>query len=88
MKKSSSVGDLDAYVAAQMFIEKMLKAPNTADFENYNSENVIKIDENRYSVHGYVDAENSFGAKIRNHFYCELEYRGNDEWKLIQLSMN
>lgn len=88
INRVSSVGELDAYIAAQMFIEKRLKAPNTADFENYNSDNVRKISENKYSVRGYVDAENSFGAKIRSQFSCQLEYLGDNEWRLIYLNMD
>lgn len=88
INRVSSIDELDAYVAAQMFIEKRLKAPNTADFQNYDSDNVRKISENRYSVRGYVDAENSFGAKIRNQFSCQVEYIGDNEWKLIYLNMD
>jgi hypothetical protein len=33
-----------------------------------------------------VDAENSFGAKIRTHFEIVVKHIGDDKWELISLN--
>ncbi|HDK7167484.1 TPA: hypothetical protein PTV44_001324 [Clostridium botulinum] len=64
---------------AQEVVKKNLKAPSTAkfpwSFDGYkiketNSENKDMV---IYYVSGYVDGENSFGAKLRNNFIIKME---------------
>lgn len=66
------------YVAEET-IKSRLKAPSTAEitFEKKDSN-----DNGKYSFSGYVDAENSFGAKLRNRFRVELEYAGDGKYKI------
>jgi hypothetical protein len=66
--------DNSAYVkiACRDWVKERLKAPATADFAN---ETVSKAG-NRYTVIGAVDAENSFGAKIRTPFVCTATHDG------------
>jgi hypothetical protein len=45
-----------------------------------------------YVVNSYVDAQNSFGAMIRNTFKCKVQYLGGGEadsrnWSLIDLEL-
>jgi hypothetical protein len=40
---------------------------------------VKKTGSRSFRVISYVDAQNSFGAKIRTRFLCELTYKGG-EW--------
>lgn len=55
---------------AQDAVKEELKAPSTAkfpwDYESYVTDN----GDGTYTVTSYVDAENSFGAKIRSKFRC------------------
>jgi len=63
-----------AWVIAESQIERSLKAPSTADFQSYNESNVIyQYNKGTYMVSIYVDAENSFGAKIREYFNVEVK---------------
>ena len=76
----------DAWYTCEIFIERVLKAPTTADFEHFNEERVYSIDANIWAVQMYVDAQNSFGAQIRSEFYCETQYFPNeDEWRLLEI---
>jgi hypothetical protein len=38
-------------------------------------------------VWAYVDAQNRFGATIRTRYWCEVEYIGNDMWRLIDIDL-
>ncbi|NME95379.1 hypothetical protein HF847_05145 [Clostridium cochlearium] len=64
---------------AQSVVKENLKAPSTAKFPwSFNEYNIKEsTSENKdmtiYYVSGYVDAENSFGAKIRSNFIVEME---------------
>jgi hypothetical protein len=69
---TSEPSDLEkgfAWGAAIIAVKENLKAPSTAKFPfSYSSADIKKIDINTFVVKSYVDAENSFGAKIRNNF--------------------
>nr|DAK04221.1 MAG TPA: hypothetical protein [Caudoviricetes sp.] len=64
---------------SQEAVKKSLKAPSTAKFPwNFGEYKIQEAkSENKdmviYNVTGYVDAENSFGAKIRNNFTVKME---------------
>ena len=66
---------IGAFVASQHFVERELRSPSTADFPNYSSEGVSVIfkRECHFSVIGYVDAQNGFGATIRSLYYIDIE---------------
>ncbi len=71
------------WVPAKKIIEAQLKAPSSAKFpfsSNSNDVLILKsVDNNkitRYAVISWVEAENSFGAQLRNDF-CVLLYEVN-----------
>lgn len=75
-KGDDSIGESDAWVCAQDIVEKNLKSPSSAKFclmseatIHYNGEDGGG---SRYTVSGYVDAQNSFGATIRQNFTVNL----------------
>jgi len=76
---------------AQQFVKDKLKSPGTADFGGVFSDYqkpddvVTDLSGGKFRVRAWVDAQNSFGAKLRNRFVCELEYMGNDRWRLTSL---
>ena len=93
-RKSSSPqsGDkITAWIMAQQFVERSLKSPGSADygglFSDYQSPEDVVTDlgGGKYRVKAWVDAQNAFGAKLRNHFICELEHVGGDTWQLTSL---
>lgn len=77
---------VSACMYAQKVVTENLKAPSTADFPSCGwSLNKYEIrankDRTEFSVIGYVDAQNSFGAKIRNRFVVILsKMAGSDEY--------
>ena len=63
--------------AAQGFVLKALKAPATAKFVGVPS--VQPFTDGSYEVTGEVDAQNSFGALLRNHYTVKLRPE-DGEW--------
>lgn len=60
-----------ACTCAQQRIKTMLKAPSTAKFGSCHDA-VVRLGGQRYAVASYVDAQNGFGAMIRNSFNCDV----------------
>jgi hypothetical protein len=75
----------NAAVYCQLQVTHFLKAPSTAQF---GSETVAPLGPHRWRVESYVDAENSFGARLRTRYRCEATYLGNENWKLTKLRTN
>lgn len=80
---------------AQDAVKKQLKAPSTAKFpwgsDEYNIKEVVADDSGfkAYYVKSYVDAENSFGAKIRTDFIVKLELSDDGEkYKVLDVKLN
>lgn len=67
------------YYGVQEEVKNKLKAPSTAEFPIYNESFVEQVDKTHYKVNCYVDAENGFGAKIRNNYTCDIEYEYEDD---------
>ncbi|WP_445453141.1 hypothetical protein [Flavobacterium sp. 25HG05S-40] len=67
-----------AWSASKEFVKKELKSPGSAEFnfidDGINSSVIGSITESdtTFTVIGTFDAQNSFGASIRNDFKCEL----------------
>lgn len=71
--------------ASQDAVEKKLKSPSTAVFpvSTDKSYSVIKSRENVYLIAGHVDAQNTFGAMIRENYAVEIECIPNtDKYKV------
>jgi hypothetical protein len=68
----------NAWVACQNFVTKNLKAPSSAQFPSTTDPDVsiAHLSNDRWSVLGYVDAQNSFGAQLRQTFTCQVIYSG------------
>lgn len=63
----------DAYTMSQAFVKKILKAPATAKFQAYSSEEVAVVyKDGWFLVKGVVDSQNGFGAMLRSTYYCKL----------------
>lgn len=59
------------YSIAQIIVENCLKSPKSADFPNSDKISYQKKD-NLVAIKGYVDADNSFGAKIRSDYIVQF----------------
>lgn len=77
-----SIDESDAKYYAEQSIEKLLKAPSTAKFSDISETIITPItsyeiefgDLPGYKVIGFVDAQNGFGAMIRNNYSVEIYY--------------
>jgi len=85
-------GKSSAWVMAQKFVKQQLKSPGSAsfgslfrDYQNYEDV-VADLGGGKFRVRAWVDSDNVFGATLRNHFVCELQYTGNDRWQLLDLT--
>ena len=72
-----------AWVHTQYEVEARLKAPSTAKYPWYESR-YVQQDGDIFTVTAYVDAQNSFGAQLRQHFCCKLKKIGRRKFQLIE----
>ena len=73
------------------FVLDQLKSPASAKFPGLFDEwpKIMPLfgDTTGHDWHvvSYVDAQNTYGALIRNFYTCQISYVGNDRWNLIDL---
>lgn len=74
--------NLDAYNMSKKFVLESLKSPSTAVFPDIDDKKVciFKLEDHKWDVLGYVDAQNGFGAMIRNNYFCSLVDNGGGYW--------
>lgn len=69
---------ISVWVDCKTFVERGLKSPASAVFPNSNNPDVSITEANgRWIAVGYVDAQNGFGALLRQDFRCEMTYNGD-----------
>lgn len=77
-----------AWTAAQQAVKENLKAPSTAKFPfGYTDEYIQKIDSKTFIVKSHVDAENSFGAKVRNDFSVTIVKSDSEKFTYKDLNI-
>lgn len=69
---TSSDRETEAKICAKKVVEDHLKAPSTAKFCKYYEMNATNLGENKWKITGYVDAQNSFGATLRENWTVTL----------------
>ena len=90
---SSSVSTSKVKRQCQEYVEALLVAPSTAQFESLLSQDIWTLEKesgkykSAFRVEAHVDAQNSFGAMIRNYYTCDINYLGNDKWELLDLDI-
>lgn len=77
-----------AEVYAELYIERILKSPSTADF--CRSGTATDLGENKWKVKSCVDSENSYGAMLRSNWEATMIYIGGDpdnvaSWKAEEI---
>lgn len=77
----------DAIVVANTIVKNNLKAPSSAKFCG-NSDYTVSCTENTWTVKGYVDAQNSFGANLRNNFTVEFTFISTDKYTTDSCKFN
>ncbi len=65
-----------AYFMTRTTINTLLVAPATAEFSSRGNTEIGRLSgtEDQWLVRGYVDSENSFGAKIRSNYQIIFEF--------------
>lgn len=86
-RKFGAENETMAYVMCQDFVRKKLKAPKTAEFIR-DDRQIAYLGKKVFLVSGYVDAQNSFGAQLRNQYACKLRSDGKDMWYLLDLGID
>jgi len=86
-KKMCSKGETMAFTQATFMIPRILKSPSTAEFCSITEARIQPLGDCSYEVRGYVDAQNSFGAKLRNNFTATMKYLGNDNWTMTAIDI-
>jgi hypothetical protein len=80
-KRNQAIFDI-----CQSFTTDGLKAPATAKFPEFNIRMLTEDEDGSYTVKSYVDAQNGFGALIRNDFVCRVKPVAAS-WVLLDLTI-
>lgn len=75
----------DAYYAARRFVHNNLKSPSSAKFSNPRTDEETgwtKLNPGQFRCFGTVDAENAFGAKLRERWSVIIQTEG-DKWRVV-----
>lgn len=79
------VNVLDEEAEAKLFAKavelQLLKTPASAVFCDMEEMSVLPVGEGAYSVSGYVDSQNSYGAMLRSQFTLLVLKDENGTWK-------
>src|SRR5688572_1198987 len=72
-----------AYTRCKELAERQLRAPLTAQFQSAGDAAITDHGEGMYTVASYVDAQNAFGAMLRNRWTCTVNFDSVEQaWKL------
>jgi len=78
--------EIEALTYAREAVTQRLLAPSTADFPWANDEHVEVLACGRFRVREYVDAQNGFGAMVRQQFAVTMR-KGSDAWHAEDVSI-
>ena len=91
-KSQSTKGDsyghdkYDAITIAEKVVKNKLKSPSTAKFCK-SSEYTVSCVGNSWTVTGYVDAQNDFGATLRNNFTVKFTFSSSSQYTVDSCSI-
>lgn len=88
---ASKCSQVMAHIMANEFVQKRLISPSTAKFPRFSDPGVRILEDDGcvFSVFGYVDSQNKFGAMIRTEFVAVVFREGSPNgniWKAKQIS--
>ena len=76
----------DVWYMAVGIVSDQLKAPSTAQFCRRH-QGTITQDGDTWTIKGYVDAENSFGATLRNNFTVVITFTSETKYTIDECSI-
>jgi hypothetical protein len=74
-------GNTMACIMAEEMVKKRLRAPSTASFQSCSEIKAYDAGGGWWSVSGYVDAQNGFGAKLRSTWAATVHELPNGSWE-------
>lgn len=74
----------DAQVLAEKEVKNRLKSPSSADF---CWSPTVSRSGNTWTVSGYVDAQNSFGATVRSNYTVKITFTSKDYYRVDSCSI-
>lgn len=77
----------EADAICEEFVVDKLKAPGSATFADGRGPSAIQLGDGSYQVYSSVEAENSFGAKLKTSFACNVTRQPDGRWTLNELKM-
>ena len=91
---SSASEEASVWEATKDCVSQGLKSPSTAKFPNYDEATITKTNTDNSAIKGqwhvesYVDAENSFGATLRQNFSIDIVRHTDDTVTYQNLHFN
>ena len=82
--------ELTARYKMEDAVKSLLRAPSTAKFPD-DAQHYWLLQDSTIVVKGSVDAQNSFGAMLRNDYYVKLkwkdDYSKDENWTIIDVKL-
>lgn len=86
--QDSKPGERNIIATAESYVSKELKAPSSAEFSSLSETSIREVEPNVYEVRGFVDAQNSFGAKLRSNYFVKLHFSPyNKSYSLLDIKI-
>ena len=79
--------EFDAVAAAEKVVKSNLKSPSTAEYCKHK-EYTITCSGDTWTIKGYVDAQNSYGATLRNNFTVKITFTSSIKYTIDLCSIN
>lgn len=78
-----------AFVQCKNAVKESLRAPSTADFKLLPDYEGVDEHTGIITIKSFVDAQNAFGAMLRNNFICKMHYSGmpKDQWTVVEIKL-
>jgi hypothetical protein len=77
-ERQESERESKAFGCAQIELRSMLKAPSTLEFQ-FDTISIRESADHDFSISGDFDAQNSFGAMLRQSFRCRVTTTNNNQ---------
>jgi hypothetical protein len=73
---------------AQRFVRASLNAPEAAIFQPCSEAEIMRTSQHgQYQVEGYFDAQNSYGAMLREHYTAFVKYIAG-RWEMVAIDLD
>ncbi len=74
--KAPHINETNAQVMCEIYVKRELKTPAKAEFASRRDLEITGSGNGPWTVIGYVDSQNSFGAMLRSNYKCTVSFNG------------